>query len=145
MCHKAPIQTVSRADGFSNIVKKKKKFKTVTIVSQNVRGVKSDERIEELCMSMKKHDTFVACIQETWRSDDELFKNDDFLFIGTGLKKNENSRRGSQGVGIILSSTAQTAWIAAGSEIYNSFGSRIIAVRLQVKGNQNREIYLFIV
>ena len=82
MCHKAPIQTVSQAVGFSNKVKRKKKFKTATIVSQNVRGVKSDEKIEELCMSMKRHDTFVACIQETWRSDDELFKNDDFRFIG---------------------------------------------------------------
>ena len=38
-----------------------------SIVSQNVRGIKSDARLEELFASVSRCKTFGACLQETWR------------------------------------------------------------------------------
>jgi len=65
--------------------------------------MKSEERIEELCTALRKRQIFAACIQESWRSGNELI-------VTTGLPKEMNkSNRGSQGVGIILSPAARRA------------------------------------
>jgi len=55
------------------------------------------------------------------------------------------SRRGEQGVGIILSPTATVAWRSAGSVLHNTFGGRVIAVRLLVKDDRQQEIGLYLV
>ena len=62
-----------------------------------------------------------------------------------GLKLEDNSNRGSQGVGIVLSTAASYSWRAAGSEIHNKYGGRVIAVRLLVQDSQCRNLYLFLV
>jgi len=38
-------------------------------MSQNVCGLKSKERIEELTTLMNERDIFATCLQETWRTD----------------------------------------------------------------------------
>ena len=143
MCHIAPIPPVSRADRMKNTAKQK--HKTLTIVSQNVRGLKSDERMEEICSSMNRRKIFATCMQETWRSGNEALQHGNCCILATGLKAENNSRRGSQGVGVILSPAATDAWKAAGSEIHNTFGGRVMAVRLLVRDSQGRDLYLFLV
>ena len=143
MCLAAPVPPVSRTDGMSNTAKRK--HKTLTIVSQNVRGLKSDERVEEICSSMNQRRIFATCVQETWRSDKEALQHGNCCILATGLKRENNSRRGSQGVGIILSAAATDAWKAAGSEIHNTYGARVMAVRLLVRDNQGRDVHLFLV
>ena len=144
MCLAAPVLPVSRADR-KTVNLAKKKIKTETFVSQNVRGLKSTERIEELCSSINQHNVFAACIQETWRTDVEVLQHGNCCILGAGLTKEENSNRGSQGVGIALSSHATHAWRAAGSELHNKFGGRVIAIRLLVRDSEGKDLYLFLV
>ena len=106
MDHNAQTHSASRADG-SNKAIKKRKFKTIEIVSQNVQGLKSEEKIEELCLSLRKRKIFAACIQETWRSESKLLENREFTIITNGLpKENNTSNRGAGGVAIALSPEA---------------------------------------
>ena len=49
MCYSAPWTVVSRVTGLSTIESgPEKRNNSVTIISQNVRGLKSEERINEL-------------------------------------------------------------------------------------------------
>ena len=142
MCHLVPFPPVSRTGRMTN--RAKKKCRTETIVSQNIRGIKSCERIEELCASFNQQRLFAACVQETWRSGIEFLQHENICIIGAGLKQEENCKRGSQGVGIVLSMAANDAWRAAGSEIHNTYGARIIAIKLLVRDTQGRDLYLFL-
>ena len=46
-----------------------KRNASIKFVSQNVRGLKSDVRLNELFSYMVRMSVVAACIQETWRSD----------------------------------------------------------------------------
>ena len=142
MCRTAPVPPVSRTDRTQKTAKKK--HKTLTVISQNVRGLKSCEKIEEICSSMNQRKVFAACIQETWRCNKEILEHNSFTILSTGLKPEDNNRRGSQGVGIVLSPAATDAWKAAGSEIYDTYGGRVMAIRLLVRDLQGRDISLFL-
>ena len=144
MCRTVPVQPVSRAGG-STTNKAKKKCKTVTFISQNVRGIKSNDRIEELCAFFNKHKIFAACIQETLGTGNELLQNGNILITGAGLNREQIFKRGSQGVGFVLSPAATDAWRTAGSETYNSYGARVMAIRLLVKDTQQRDIHLLLI
>ena len=145
MNHNAHPHSVSRTDGLNEAIKKKT-LESLTLISQNVQGLKSEERIEELCSALRKRKTFAACIQETWRSNKELLKNRDYMFITNGLPKEKNlSNRGAQGVAIALSPEAQSAWIAAGSIIHDDCGCRVMAIRMKVKDSENRDIFIFLI
>jgi len=68
------------------------------------------------------------------------------VFKNRGVQEtNYLSTCGSQGVGIILSPAARRAWESAGSITHDNYGSQILAVRLQVKDSQNRELFVFLV
>ena len=124
---------------------KKKEF-TEKIVSQNVRGLKTDVRIEELLFSLKKRNAFAACIQETWRTGRVTLEHKQCRLILAGLEaKDVKRRRGEQGVGIVLGVKATAAWKAAGSLVYNDFGARIVAVRLMLKDDRDRDVGLFLI
>ena len=82
----------------------KRQIKTISFISQNARGIKSENRLEELfyVLSQRKNVAGV-CLQETWRFDKEMLEYESYKLITSGLNKNEvNGNRGSQGVGIIL-------------------------------------------
>ena len=70
-------------------------------MTQNLCGLKSDWRLEELFDSFRRRRLFAACLQETWRCGSEDLVNGDCKLIMTGLSRAEQSRRGSQGVGIL--------------------------------------------
>ena len=54
MCRKAQLPPVSRAGGPITNIAKKKIIHTEEIISQNLLGLKSEERIEELLHSFRK-------------------------------------------------------------------------------------------
>ena len=113
-----------------------KNINDIYIVSQNARGLKSDDKLRELTSTIKSLGYFAICIQETWRSGVENFELNGYHFIFNGLDKNLNtSRRGEQGVAIALSPKATLAWKVGGSIVYNNFGARILAVPLLRKNN----------
>jgi len=56
----------------------------------------------------------------------------------------QTSNRGSQGVGIVLSSKGVEAWRAAGCELHN-ISARVIAVRLLLQDCRNKDIGVFLV
>ena len=93
---------------------------------------------------INQHDIFAACIQETWRSGVEVLQHGNCCIIGAGLERENDCKRGSQGVGIILSKAATDSWRAAGSEKY-IYGGHIIAVWLLVRDTQGRDLYLFLI
>ena len=135
-------------DSIENFMPNKqvKKLKNVKIVSQNVRGLKSESRLEELFSYAARFGVFALCLQETWRTENEILENEGYLLLTTGLPSKEVAgKRGSQGTAIALSSEAQAAWRLAGSELHVDFGARMIAIRLLVKDEKGIELYLFLV
>ena len=72
-----------------------------SFLSQNVRGLKSGARLTELLDTLSNRRYVVACIQETWRTGAECFREDGHTFIGSGLVE-PVCKRGSQGVAILL-------------------------------------------
>ena len=143
MCrHQAPRPAVSRA-----VAHTKAKSTTIieTIISQNVRGLKTDYRLEEVFASINRSDIFAACLQETWRCGCEVLENERYRIVHAGLAPEEQSNRGSQGVAIVLSPRAVESWKAAGSISHNDLGARLVVVRLLVKDAENREVGLFLI
>ena len=128
---------------------KKKACKNISVtnfVSHNVRGLKSDTRIEELYHSIKSQNFFAACLQETWRTGSHTLEYENNLLLLSGLDPNSvTNNRGSQGVGIALSADAVTAWRAAGSVVHNDLGARVMAVRLLTKDSSDKDMYIFLV
>ena len=91
MCRNTPISSVSRTDGIVNEIAKKgkNKFSTETIVSQNLRGLKSDARLEELFLALKLRDIFAVYVQETWRHGQQTLVHGECLLILSGLPENQ--------------------------------------------------------
>ena len=92
--------------------------------------------MSELLDWLARRHAFAACLQETWRlGNDEPLEEAGFTFVGASLTT--QTRRGSQGVAIVLSRAAAAAWRAAGSHVWR-VSSRVIAVRLLVRDPRNR-------
>ena len=135
-------------DSIENFTQNKqvKKLKNIKVVSQNVRGLKSESRLEELFSYAARCGVFALCLQETWRSENEILENEGYLLLTTGLPSKEVAgKRGSQGTAIALSPEAQAAWRLAGSELHVDLGARMIAIRLLVKDGKGIEVFLFLV
>ena len=64
----------------------RRKISTELIISQNVRGLKSDDRIDELMNSMHKRKCLAECIQETWRSGKEVLEHGAARILLSGLE-----------------------------------------------------------
>ena len=123
----------------------KKRKASAKFVSQNVRGLKSDVRLDELFSYIVRMSVLAACIQETWRSDVESLQNEQCLLLLAGLPSNlQAGKRGSQGVGIVLNADGVEAWKAGGCELHNDLGARVIAVRLLLKDDTNRDVAVFL-
>ena len=144
MCRQAPLAVVSRAI-VTNTIRAKNKTITETVVSQNVRGLKSDARLDEFFTIVNARNILAACIQETWRSGFEITEYDQYRLITVGLDAVDQCRRGSQGVGIALSARGTDAWKASGSVVHHDFGARVLAIRMILKDPHNRDVGLFLV
>ena len=135
-------------DGHSQTVTNQKANCTrkVNFISQNVRGVKSDQRLEELFHVLSSRNILAACLQETWRSGTEIIELNGLCMISNGVPPSEvTSNRGSKGVAIVLSNDGILAWKAGGSESHTDLGPRIVALRLLLKDNHNRDVGVFLV
>lgn len=119
-------------------------MKQITFLSQNVRGVKTDARIVELCHVMKKRNAIAACLQETWRKGQEVLDFEQYRLISSGLNE-ATCRRGSQGVAICLNPDGVDAWNAAGLETHSDLGPRVLAIRLLLRDKHNRDVGVFLV
>ena len=75
----------------------KRVIKTVSIVSQNTRGIKTDFRLHELFSYILHLNILAACLQETWRTSNESLQNNNCILLLSGLDEDQQSRRGSQG------------------------------------------------
>ena len=126
--------------------KANKKSASVTFVSQNLRGLKSDVRLDELFAYIVRMGIIAACVQETWRSDTESLQNGACLLLSAGLDAHlQAGKRGSQGVGIVLNADGVESWRAGGYELHNDLGGRVIAVRLLLRDMSNRDVAVFLV
>lgn len=119
-------------------------MKQITFLSQNVRGVKTDTRIVELCRVMKRRNAIAACLQETWRKGQEVLEFDQYYLISSGQKET-TCRRGSQGVAICLSPDGVDAWNAAGLETHSDLGPRVVAIRLLLKDIHKKDVGVFMI
>ena len=118
--------------------------KSLKFITQNVRGLKSDSRIEELFSYINRSNVFASCIQETWRFGRENLQNGQCLLLTSGLEAEATSKRGSQGVGIVLNATAVEAWKKAGCELH-TISSRVMAVRLVLQDSRNKDLPLYLI
>ena len=147
MCKPTPLSSVSRAGECNTYVAKNKKiFSSETIVSQNLLGLKSEERVEELFYTLRKRKLFCICVQETWRAGKQSLENEGSVLLLSGQEENEmRSHRGEQGVGIALSAEATDAWKKGGKILHDDFEGRLIAVRMLVKDERERDVGLFLI
>ena len=147
MCKNTPHPLVSRADGFlrNNAAKNDNSTVSETFVSQNLLGLKSEARLEELFYGLTNRNLLAVCMQETWRTAATLMNGNCRLFLA-GLKEDDmKSNRGEQGVGIALSQRGVEAWKEAGSILHDDLGGRIIALRLKMKDEKSRPVNIFLV
>ena len=101
---------------------------TVKFVTQNLRGLKTETRLEELFAYVQRSGVFAACVQETWRPDSEQLHNGPCLLLCTGLKSEQlKGKRGSQGVGIVLSSAAVDCWKLGGCDLHEDLAARLVS------------------
>ena len=139
---------MSRAPSLQNTRTEAKKRHDVvvqSIVSQNLRGLKSDERLEELFAGIKDRNILAACLQETWRSGVGCLENGQCRLFHAGLDEDQQCRRGSQGVAIVLGPQGVDAWRAAGSVVHSDLGARVIAARMIVQDIHKRDVGLFLI
>ena len=105
-----------------------KRFKAfVTVLSQNMRGLKTAESITELIDVLEQRRAFACCGQETWRQGFERFEQQGWRFLGIGPEQQHG--RGTKGVCILLSKAGARAHDAAGGEFWPE-GLRVAATRL---------------
>ena len=103
-------------------------------------------KIHELISSMKERQIFAGCLQETWRTGLANFELDGCYLLTSGLSQNSvKSRRGEQGVCIVLSPEALLSWKASGYELHNDFGARVMGIRLLLKDNKDNDVGLFLI
>ena len=113
------------------------------ILQNNVRGIVTDQNMEECALMFKKQRAWAGTLQETWITGDSLKDHNGWLFINHGLPE-KVCKRGSLGVSIVLSKSARKAWEQTGSKVMY-YGPRIIAIRLKLvskKGIVGTQIYL---
>ena len=122
----------------------KKRVGRLLFVHQNVRGIKSDEKQEELFGSLRRRSVFAAMLQETWLSGDESYERFGYTAICSGLATEEQCRRGQQGAAVVLSPTAKRAWDASGNFVIR-VSARVIELRLAASDDKGREVSLFLV
>ena len=79
MCRQPPISSVSRAGEIITSTARRRKFSTETIVSQNLLGLKSDSRLDELFTVMDQRKHFAICVQETWRHGKQILEHENSL------------------------------------------------------------------
>ena len=138
---------MSRTDGLimNNAAKNDKSFVSETFVSQNLLGLKSEARLEELFYSLRSRNLLAVCMQETWRASATLMNENCRLFLAGLSEEDMKSNRGEQGVGIALSQRGVEAWKEAGSILHNDLGGRIIALRLKLRDEKKRPVSVFLV
>ena len=110
----------------------------IELYGQNARGLKTDDKLEELRGVAAKRKAYAVGVQETWRIGQETLDSRDWKFVTQG-KAERTCNRGSGGVGILLSPNAVRDWEAADSEVL-LFGERILAVRLKLKDADKRSV-----
>ena len=125
--------------------RKRKHDNKLFMWTQNLHGCKSDSRLAELFDTFRRRRVYAACVQETWRNEKEDLVDGGSLLLSVGLPSAQQSRRGSQGVGIVLSSAAQSAWRKANNEEHRDLGARGMAVRLLVRAPDGTKQGMFII
>ena len=64
-------------------------MKTISFVCQNIRGIKSVNRLEQPSYVLSQRKTVVGvCLQEAWQNDKEILEYESHRNITSGLKQN---------------------------------------------------------
>ena len=110
-------------------------MKIKMIISQNFRGLKRHEKKYEFFHNLRQRRPFAALLQETWLTGDETLESEGYTLICSGIPSEKQSRRGSHGVAIALSSQAMTFWVQSGMEIAQ-VSSQLISIRMMITDHQ---------
>ena len=142
----ARVPAISQTEGTSTRTRRPNRRHYLNIVTQNLRGLKTEERVAEMCHAMGSRNIFAACVQETWRTGREQLEHCQTTLLLSGLGSGDGrGNRGSQGVGIGLGADATVAWRATGSEVHDDLGAPVIAARMMVRDSQKRDVGIFLV
>ena len=63
-----------------------KNIKCVCIIPQNTRGLKSDEKVQELCTTIKSRNIFAVYLQESWRTGIIVLEYENCIIFSSRLK-----------------------------------------------------------
>ena len=116
-------------------------LKSLLIFDQNVRGLRRDEKKEELYVNMRQRGAFAATLQETWLTGNETLEGGGFTTVCSSVDADQQCNRGEQGVAIVLSAPAAQAWRESGGTVVRVSG-RVIGLRLEARDTRNRIVGL---
>lgn len=119
------------------------KDRQVFLRQQNCQGLKTDAKLKELAYSFKASRSFACAVQETWRKGKEVFDVGGVSFILSGPE--QQTGRGSKGLGFVLSAKAFQLWELAGSFQVTSVDQRSFGIRVAAKDSKGRDVGLFLV
>ena len=139
------LATVHVCEGMGFARWRKKRLAALLFAHQNVRGLRRDEKKEELFASLKARGVFAATLQETWLSGNDSLERSRYVAVCSGLEPSEHGcNRGRLGVAVVLSPEAAEAWRDSGGFVVRA-SARAIGVRLTALDDEGRAVGLFIV
>ena len=119
-------------------------LKSLLIFDQNVRGLRRDEKKEELYGVMRQRGAFAATLQETWFTGNETLEGGGFTTVCSSVDADQQCNRGEQGVAIVLSAPAAQAWRESGEKVVRVSG-RVIGLRLEARDAKDRIVGLVLI
>ena len=102
----------------------------VRVVSQNVRGLLTQERKRKLIELTKRSGINVVLLQETWHVTPDGFEVEEFegyIMLHHG-ETSKSCKRGRSGVAILLDKGFARAWEAGGNVHRKGFNGRVLSV-----------------
>ena len=81
----ARVPAVSQTEGTSTLTRRPNRRHYLNIVTQNLRGLKTEECVAEMCHAMGSRNIFAACVQETWRTGREQLEHCQATLLLSGL------------------------------------------------------------
>ena len=97
-----PHKHVGHCDKYGKVTEKQ--MRKVLFISQNMRGMKSVNRLDQLFYVITTRNVLAIRLQETRRYGNEILENGNYILITSGLSRNVlNGNRSSQGVTIAFS------------------------------------------
>ena len=103
-----------------------------------------DERkIDQVVYELKRYQVVVAALQETKWFGSDMYTVGDSVVLTSGrvVPEQEGSRQKGEGIAVVLSGSAVSAWKAGGSQ-WKAWSSRLMRVSLKIRSRPCDQLHV---